>query len=54
MRYGLPYKGSKNLIAEKIVDFLPQAENFYDLCENSLMSKAKRFLQDVKDIIPFV
>ena len=24
------------------------------LCENSLMSKAKRFLQDVKDIIPFV
>ena len=24
------------------------------LCENSWMSKAKRFLQDVKDIIPFV
>lgn len=24
------------------------------LFENSLMSKAKRFLQDVKDIIPFV
>lgn len=31
MNYGLPYKGSKNAIAEKIVDFLPPAENFYDL-----------------------
>ena len=31
MRYGLPYKGSKNLIVEKIVDFLPQAGSFYDL-----------------------
>ena len=31
MRYGLPYKGSKNSIAEKIVDYLPEAQNFYDL-----------------------
>lgn len=31
MRYGLPYKGSKNKIAERIVDFLPKAKNFYDL-----------------------
>ena len=31
MRYGLPYKGSKNSISEKIVDYLPEAENFYDL-----------------------
>ena len=30
-RYGLPYQGSKNAIAEKIVDLLPTAENFYDL-----------------------
>ena len=27
----MPYQGSKNAIAEKIVDMLPTAENFYDL-----------------------
>ena len=31
MRYGLPYKGSKNAIAEWVCDNLPNAENFYDL-----------------------
>lgn len=31
MNYGLPYKGSKNTIAKQIIDFLPPAENFYDL-----------------------
>ena len=29
--YGVPYQGSKNAIAEKIVSILPAAENFYDL-----------------------
>lgn len=31
MRYGMPYKGSKNAIAEKIISALPPAEHFYDL-----------------------
>lgn len=31
MRYGLPYKGSKNSIAKWIVDELPKAETFVDL-----------------------
>lgn len=31
MRYGLPYKGSKNAIAEWIIDNLPAAETFCDL-----------------------
>lgn len=31
MIYGLPYKGSKNTIAEWVVDHLPSADNFYDL-----------------------
>ena len=31
MRYGLPYKGSKNGIAEWIVDELPSSEVFVDL-----------------------
>lgn len=31
MLYGLPYKGSKNKIAKKIVDILPSATHFYDL-----------------------
>ena len=30
-RYGLPYMGSKNQIAEWVVAQLPSAENFYDL-----------------------
>lgn len=29
--YGIPYKGSKNKIAEYVVDNMPEAENFYDL-----------------------
>lgn len=31
MNFGMPYKGSKNRIAQKIIDFLPPAEHFYDL-----------------------
>ena len=31
MRYGLPYKGSKNKIAKQIVDALPSAETFVDV-----------------------
>ncbi len=31
MRYGLPYKGSKNFIAEWVVSHLPNATHFYDL-----------------------
>ncbi len=29
--YGMPYKGSKNQIAEKIISFLPEADYFVDL-----------------------
>lgn len=31
MRYGIPYKGSKSRIAGRIVERLPESENFYDL-----------------------
>lgn len=31
MRYGLPYQGSKNKLAERIVNLLPEAERFYDV-----------------------
>lgn len=31
MSYGLPYMGSKNSIAPKIISMLPKAKNFYDL-----------------------
>ena len=31
MRYGMPYKGSKNQIAQWVVDQLPSAKHFYDL-----------------------
>ena len=29
--YGMPYKGSKNMIAEKIISLLPEADYFIDL-----------------------
>lgn len=31
MQYGLPYKGSKNFIAEWVVSHFPDKTNFYDL-----------------------
>lgn len=31
MKYGIPYMGSKNKIAEWIINLLPPAENLYDL-----------------------
>ena len=31
MKYGLPYKGSKNKLAPKIFELFPQKKNFYDL-----------------------
>ena len=31
MNYGLPYKGSKNKLAEKILALMPRARVFYDL-----------------------
>ena len=31
MRYGIPYKGSKNSIAEWVIAELPRAETFVDL-----------------------
>lgn len=31
MRYGIPYKGSKNRIAAKVVDALPASDAFIDL-----------------------
>ena len=56
MRYGLPYKGSKNGIAEWIVENLPSAEIFVDLFFGGgaithramLTSKYKQFI--VNDI----
>lgn len=31
MRYGVPYKGSKNQIAEWVYSHFPKRNNFYDL-----------------------
>ena len=41
MNYGLPYKGSKNKLAERIVRLLPQRKNLYDLfCGGCAVSHA--------------
>lgn len=31
MTYGMPYQGSKNAIAEDIIDFLPSGKRLVDL-----------------------
>ena len=31
MNYGISYKGSKNKLAERLIDLFPKADNFYDL-----------------------
>lgn len=31
MKFGMPYKGSKNSIVQHIIDVMPPAEHFYDL-----------------------
>ena len=31
MKYGMPYKGSKNKLAERLINLFPKADNFYDL-----------------------
>ena len=41
MKYGLPYKGSKNKLAERIVDFLPKRDHLIDLfCGGCAVSHA--------------
>jgi hypothetical protein len=41
MNYGLPYKGSKNKLAERIVKLLPQRKHLYDLfCGGCAVSHA--------------
>ena len=41
MNYGLPYKGSKNKLAERIVRLLPQRKHLYDLfCGGCAVSHA--------------
>ena len=31
MNYGMPYKGSKSKLAERLINLFPKADNFYDL-----------------------
>ena len=61
MRYGLPYKGSKNAIARQIVSQLPEAEIFVDLFFGGgavthaamLMDKYERFIiNDIDGRLP--
>ena len=43
MRYGLPYKGSKNGIAKWIVDALPEADIFVDLFFGGVLSHTEQW-----------
>lgn len=52
IKYGIPYRGSKNDIAEKLIEFLPSGNTFYDIfCGGGAMThcaiksgKYKRFV----------
>ena len=61
MNYGLPYMGSKNKIAERVLSYLPKAENLYDLfCGGCAIThcamvhnKYKNYIiNDIKGIMP--
>lgn len=61
MRYGIPYKGSKNSIAEWIIAELPEAETFVDLFMGGgsvthaamLSDKYKKFIiNDIDERMP--
>jgi len=60
-RYGLPYMGSKNKIAEWVLSYLPKAENFYDLfcggcsvthCAIEQKKYKNYFINDIKGEMP--
>ena len=59
-RYGLPYMGSKNQIAEWVVDKLPKATHFYDLfcggCSitHCVITKNKYKYYHINDINPLI
>lgn len=51
MKYGLPYKGSKNKLAERIVRFLPQREHLIDLfCGGCAVSHAALLMKKYEHI----
>lgn len=60
-RYGLPYMGSKNKIAEWVLQYIPKAENFYDLfcggcaithCAMEQRKYKNFFINDIKSEMP--
>ena len=60
-RYGIPYMGSKNKIAEWVVSHFPNKNNFYDLfcggCAITHCAMVKRmfknyFINDIKGEMP--
>ena len=59
-RYGLPYMGSKNQIAEWVVDKLPKATHFYDLfcggCSitHCAMTQKKYKYYHINDVNPYM
>lgn len=51
MKYGLPYKGSKNKLAERILSILPNKEHFFDLfCGGCAVSHAALLRRTFKTI----
>ena len=61
MKYGLPYKGSKNKLASKIFELFPKRKNFYDLfCGGCAMTHygmlhnkfKKFFINDLSPMCP--
>nr|DAU66736.1 MAG TPA: DNA adenine methylase [Caudoviricetes sp.] len=52
MSYGIPYKGSKNLIAKSIIDFLPEGDVLIDICAGGCAVTHAALVQMNSHIIP--
>ena len=46
-KYGILYQGSKNKIAEKIINLLPPADNFYDLFAGGCAIKSHKIAENL-------
>jgi len=53
MNYGFPYMGSKTKLAEKILNHIPSAENFYDLFAGGCAITHRALLEDFMGVPKF-
>ena len=53
MNYGMPYKGSKSGIAERLIEILPSAETFVDAFAGGYEMANRQFVQSELEFCRF-